>query len=78
MKKQKMGKNILELEMVDCYWKRVSESTSKEGIQYRLQNPQINFHNCRFSCPMATENGICNNYISLDDLNLERGFIFEI
>lgn len=77
MRKQKM-EQYLENKRLDCYWGKISRSTSVEGIQFRKQNPQINFENCRFNCPQMIEDGICNNYISLDDLNLERGFIFEI
>lgn len=78
MKKLKMGKNYMEQKLVECYWHRVAQSTSIEGINYRLQNPQINFHNCRENCPMVIEDGFCNNYVSLDELNLEKEFIFDI
>lgn len=77
MKKQKM-EQYLENKMLDCYWLKVAQSTSPEGIQFRFQNPQINFHNCRENCPMMDREGFCNQYISTDELNLERGFIFEI
>lgn len=65
MIKQKMEQKLDFIEIGyknDCKWLEVAQSTSREGLQYRLQNPQINFHNCRENCPMVVEDGFCQNY----------------
>lgn len=68
---KKMEKNNLEsIEYLnDCYWRGISISTSKEGLQFRLQNPQIDFHKCRFECPIYSGETCCDSYFPLSKLN---------
>jgi hypothetical protein len=63
---------IIEIEYDnDCFWRSVALSTSREGVQFRFQNPQIDFHHCRFSCPLYIGETCCNNYLPLSQkLNL--------
>lgn len=77
MIKQKMEKKYLEdcikIEYdSDCFWRQVAISTSREGLAFRQQNNrQIDFHKCRFSCPLYKGDTSCNNYYPLSQkLNL--------
>jgi hypothetical protein len=36
--------------MIKCYFKKISESTSQEGRQYKGQFPLINFQRCLYIC----------------------------
>lgn len=55
----------------DCYWRNVALSTSKEGVQFRFQNQQIDFHKCRFNCPIYRGETCCDSYFPLSQkLNL--------
>ena len=80
MKKQKMEQKnqYLENRSLDCMFLKIAQSSSSTALEYRQKNPHINFENCRTSCPMFNEKGFCNQYISIDDLNLEWGFILDI
>jgi len=78
MKKQKMmTQQYLENRDLDCMYLRISQSSSPKALEYRQKNPQINFENCRTNCPMFNPKGFCNQYVSIDDLNLEWGILFE-
>ena len=80
MKKQKMmaQQQYLENRSLDCMYLRIAQSSSEKALEYRQKNPHINFENCRTSCPMFNEKGFCNQYVSIDDLNMEWGILFEI
>jgi len=65
MEKKDLRK-VIEIEYEnDCYWRTVALSTSREGIQFRFQNPQIDFHKCRFDCPIYKGESCCDCYIPL-------------
>jgi hypothetical protein len=64
-------REVVEIEYEnDCYWRSVALSTSKEGMQFRLQNKQIDFHKCRFACPQYDGESCCDFYTPLSQINL--------
>jgi hypothetical protein len=74
MKIQKMVKkelsDCIKIEYEnDCYWREVALSTSQEGLVFRQQNSQIDFHKCRFACPIYRGENCCHQYLSLSKLN---------
>ena len=80
MKKQKMEQKnqYLENRTLDCMYLRIAQSSSEKALEYRQKNPQIDFRSCLENCPMFNEKGFCNQYVSIDDLNMEWGILFEI
>lgn len=68
---KKMEKNILEsVEYEDeCIFRLIAQSSEEKAIQFRAKNKQINFKKCLSNCPIYQENGCCNNYSSLSELN---------
>jgi len=73
-KLKKMAKQNLEsIEYFDeCIFRVIALSTNKKAIEFRIANPQIDFHLCRFNCPVYNKEGCCDNYTSLFKLNFIR------
>ena len=67
--KLKIIEEQIDLEYEDCFWSKISQSTSREGLQFREQNPQIDFCRCRNNCPLFSDETCCNFYLSLSKLN---------
>jgi len=65
--------NLESLEFIEyldeCIFKLIALSTNEKAIQFRIKNPQIDFHKCRFNCPMYEQDGFCNSYSSMIKLN---------
>jgi hypothetical protein len=64
--------NVIEIEYDDdCFWRTVALSTSKVAVEFRLKNKHINFHRCRFNCPIYEGEKCCGCYFPLSQkLNL--------
>jgi len=54
--------------MEKCYFKKISDSESKEGEAY-LKRFDINFKKCKFKCSGYIGYGNCENFITQNEVN---------
>jgi hypothetical protein len=71
---KKMAKNKLEnisIEYIDeCIFRLIALSPSQKSMEFRIKNNHIDWHKCRFSCPVYEKDGCCDNYSALSNINL--------
>jgi len=60
----------IEIEYLDeCFYRIIAISTNEKAMKFRLQNKKIDWCRCRFDCPIYKENGCCNFYLALSEIN---------